>query len=151
MKFCANCGSPLPEAAAGAQDPYQSGTQDPYQSGNQYQGSDQYQNSYQNSYSNAGYGQAQRPTNGMGVAALVLGIVGLIVSWFTLGIPSILAIVFGILGISKAKKDPRYGSGMAIAGLVMGIIVFAIVLIVVVICGMLLGMGTWALTNYVYY
>jgi len=52
-------------------------------------------------------------TNGFSIAALVLGILGI---W-------LLAIIFGAVGISQTKKDSHYtGRGLAIAGLVLGII-----------------------------
>jgi uncharacterized membrane protein YvbJ len=58
-------------------------------------------------------------TSGMAVASLVLGIVG----FFFLGFLSILAIIFGAIGLSQTGKDPSLkGRGMATAGLVLGII-----------------------------
>jgi O-antigen ligase len=130
MKFCANCGSPLPEAAADT-------VEDSFENQNSYQTQDAYPNQYQNQYQNPyqeGYQTGQRPVNGFGVAALVLGIVGLFIVFC-----SILAIIFGAIGISKANKDPRYGKGMAIAGLVLGIIAVVITLILVVIAGALVS------------
>jgi len=63
-------------------------------------------------------------SNGLAIAALVLGIIGLLLSWLIVpAILSILAIIFGFLGRSKAKNQPHVGgTGMAIAGLVTGII-----------------------------
>jgi hypothetical protein len=58
----------------------------------------------------------QRPTNSMATASLVLGIVGLF-----LPILSILALIFGGIGISKANQGAA-GKGLAVAGLVLGII-----------------------------
>jgi uncharacterized membrane protein YvbJ len=52
-------------------------------------------------------------TSGMAIASLVLGILGI----------SILAIIFGAIGISQTNKDPNLkGKGLAVAGLVLGII-----------------------------
>ena len=64
------------------------------------------------------YQGAPRPveTNGMAVAALVLGIVGLL-----LPILSVLALIFGGIGMSKANQGAS-GKGMAVAGLVLGIL-----------------------------
>jgi hypothetical protein len=56
--------------------------------------------------------------NGMAVASLVLGICGLAFSWILLGIPSILAVIFGHVGYAQHKR--RGGKGMAITGLVTG-------------------------------
>jgi uncharacterized membrane protein YvbJ len=58
-------------------------------------------------------------TSGMAVAALVMGILG----FLFFGLLSILAIIFGGIGISQTNKDPSLkGRGMAVAGLVLGII-----------------------------
>lgn len=61
-------------------------------------------------------------TNGMAIAALVLGIVGLFFLGIVLGI---LAIVFGYLALKRAGR-----TGMAKAGLILGVIdvVFAVIL-----------------------
>lgn len=56
------------------------------------------------------------PTNGMAIASLVLGILGL----FLPGL-GILALIFGGIGISKANQGAG-GKGMAVAGLVLGIL-----------------------------
>lgn len=57
----------------------------------------------------------------MAVASLVLGIVSLVLC--VLVIPWILAIIFGSIGIKQCNEDPTYtGKGLAIAGLVMGLI-----------------------------
>jgi hypothetical protein len=58
----------------------------------------------------------QRPSNGMATASLVLGILG-----FLLPILSILALIFGGIGISKANQGAP-GKGLATAGLVLGIV-----------------------------
>ena len=59
--------------------------------------------------------------NGLGVAALVLGIVGLAVGWGTLGIPSILAVVFGAIGIRKVNQGLADNRSMALWGMWLGI------------------------------
>ena len=60
------------------------------------------------------------PTSGWSVAALVLGILGILVGWCALGIPCVLAVVFGHLGLNETKHGAKAGKGMAIAGLVLG-------------------------------
>jgi DNA-directed RNA polymerase subunit RPC12/RpoP len=59
-------------------------------------------------------------SNGFCVASLVLGIVGLPASCAV--IPSILAIVFGVIGLTQANKEGAEsgGKGMAIAGIILG-------------------------------
>lgn len=62
----------------------------------------------------------------MATASLVLGLVGLFVSWFTFGIPSILAVIFGHIGITQTKPGSGVsGRGLAITGLVLGYVVVA--------------------------
>lgn len=79
-------------------------------------------------------------TNGYAVAALVLGIWGFLTTWIPLfiglflgGIPDILAIVFGILGIVRANARGGRGLAMSIVGLVFGGLAFF---------SMFLGAGT---------
>jgi hypothetical protein len=58
----------------------------------------------------------------MAIAALVLGVLGFLLA-FACGIGGIfavLAIVFGFLGMSKAKSMGGKGNGMSIAGLALG-------------------------------
>jgi len=58
----------------------------------------------------------------MAVAALVLGILSLILSWLLVVdfILAVLAIIFGAVGLSAAAKRGGAGRGMAIAGLILG-------------------------------
>jgi hypothetical protein len=75
-------------------------------------------------------GYAPPKASGASIAALVLGLVG----FCTIGIPfigvfimlvvAVLAIIFGVQGIRAANAEPYRvgGKGMAIAGLVLGII-----------------------------
>jgi len=59
--------------------------------------------------------------NGLAVASMVLGIVGLLLCF--LWIPSILAVIFGGIALNQISKNPQQGGkGMAIAGLTLGII-----------------------------
>ena len=61
-----------------------------------------------------------RPNSGLAVASLVLGLCGVVVSWFTFGIPSLLALIFGIVGIRQTTNRQREGRGLAIAGTTLG-------------------------------
>lgn|ERR1700741_3003102 len=77
--------------------------------------------------------QAQ-PTNGLGVAALVLGIVGLVFSFIpVIGVIAwpmvILGVVFGGIGINKANQTPGMPKGTAVAGLTCSLIGLAICVI----------------------
>ncbi len=79
------------------------------------------------------YASAPRQ-NGLGIASMVLGIVAVIPCFSVLLIPGVLAIVFGAISLSQSKKNPeKYtGRGMAIAGLVLGLVSLAILLLFVV-------------------
>jgi Domain of unknown function (DUF4190) len=67
-----------------------------------------------------------RPTSGLAVAALVLGILWL---W---GIGSLLAVIFGHLAMSETRDGRKGGQGLAVAGLVLGWIGVAVLLLVIV-------------------
>lgn len=72
---------------------------------------------------------AAAPQNGMGTAALVMGIL----QFFCLGtIGSILAVVFGKIGMNKADQGLATNRGAAKAGFVLGIIGLALTAIVFV-------------------
>jgi hypothetical protein len=79
------------------------------------------------------YGPATRPRNGFGVAALVLGILALLLSWTIIGgvLLGALALIFGVLGRSRAKRGEATNGGVSVAGIVLGIVgvVIAIALI----------------------
>ncbi|MFJ3902184.1 DUF4190 domain-containing protein [Streptomyces sp. NPDC090025] len=66
-----------------------------------------------------------KPENGLGVTALVLGIVGIVTGatpflfWLG-GILGLLALIFGIVGVSKAGKGRATNKGMAITGTILG-------------------------------
>ncbi|MGH3915492.1 MAG: DUF4190 domain-containing protein [Pseudonocardiaceae bacterium] len=62
----------------------------------------------------------EQPTNGMAIASLIFGIVGLGgLLWFW-GVGSILALIFGYIARSQIKRRGESGSGLAIAGIVLG-------------------------------
>jgi len=62
----------------------------------------------------------QTPTSGYAVAALVLGIIGILGGWCTFALPCILAVIFGHAGLNDTKTNAKQGRGMAVAGLVLG-------------------------------
>lgn len=73
-------------------------------------------------YEYGGYGAPPvRRRNGMGTAALVMGIAG-----FLIGPASILAIVFGRIGLNRVARGEATNRGMAQAGFVLGIITLAL-------------------------
>ena len=120
-RFCHVCGSALPAA--------------PY-SNNPCAGNSQQQNIVYVPVQPMQPVQQVPQSTGAGTASLVLGILGLFISWFTLGIFSLLAILFGIIGIAEAHSDPRYSSGTAVGGLVLGLITFLIELVILLSAGL---------------
>lgn len=82
-----------------------------------------------------GYPPADQDTNGLAIAALVTGIVSLVLL-FACGagaITGIGAIVLGIVAINQLKTSPQNGKGMAIAGIATGG------------AAIVLGIGYWGL------
>lgn len=69
-------------------------------------------------YSQPGYPQpgwgVPRPTNGMAIASLVLGVL-----WIT-WLGSILALIFGYIARGQIRERGESGDGMAIAGIILG-------------------------------
>ncbi|MFH8981332.1 DUF4190 domain-containing protein [Streptomyces varsoviensis] len=65
------------------------------------------------------------PLNGMGITGLVLGIVGvclgafIILFWMS-WLPALLAVIFGAVGMSRARKGLATNGGMALAGVILG-------------------------------
>jgi len=72
-------------------------------------------------------------TNGLSVAALVLGLAGLATFWL-FAVPPVLALIFGILGLGQIRRSGgrEQGDGMAIAGIVLGSIgiVFFVIMVI---------------------
>ncbi|QKW52689.1 DUF4190 domain-containing protein [Streptomyces buecherae] len=68
-----------------------------------------------------------RPNNAQGTAALVLGIVGLVLFFsIVFGIVlGTLAIIFGALGRGKARRGEANNGGAALAGIITGIVACA--------------------------
>jgi len=64
--------------------------------------------------------------SGMAIASLVLSLVGIIPCFWGFQIPGLLGAIFGFVGLSQTKNNARRGRGMAIAGLVIGIILVLI-------------------------
>ncbi|WP_052424207.1 DUF4190 domain-containing protein [Nonomuraea candida] len=106
-------------------------------------------------YGQPGYGpygpHAQsRPTNGMAVASLVLGIIGLV----SCGVTSILGVIFGHVALNRIKRTGEEGSGMAMAGLVTSYIAVVIWVLCWLIWGgfvlSILGLSAAATSSYGY-
>ena len=61
----------------------------------------------------------QSKTSGMAIASLVCSLAGLLLC----GVPAILGVIFGFVGLSQTKDGARNGRGMAMAGLIIGVAV----------------------------
>jgi uncharacterized membrane protein len=93
------------------------------------------------------------PQNGLGTAAMVLGIISLVLFWTIIVgvICGALAVIFGAIGRGRAKRGEATNRGSATAGLVTGII--AILASVVFIAALVprgcfyVGTGTSPCTN----
>ena len=90
-----------------------------------------------------GYVTAVPMRNGLGIATLCCGLVGILVGlipfmFLASGALGILAIVFGIIGIRRAGRREASNKGMAIAGLATGVAAFALAItgIIIVVTGL---------------
>ncbi|MFF5204509.1 DUF4190 domain-containing protein [Streptosporangium sp. NPDC000396] len=94
-----------------------------------------------------GYGaQPPRGNNGMAIASLILGIVGL----FTCGITSIVGIILGHISLGQIKRTGEEGRGMGLAGLILSYLGIAGYLIVLVFWLIAIGAiaGSASLSGY---
>ena len=87
----------------------------------------------------AGYPMAA-PRNGLGIAALVCGIIGALaglipILFWLAGVLGILAIVFGLVGRGRAKRAEATNRGQATAGFVLGVVAVVLAIVGVVIIG----------------
>ena len=77
-------------------------------------------------YATGEYGAATPPPqNGMGTAALVLGLVGLVFSvvFFPLGfVLAVIGLVLGLLGLKRVKRGIATNRGMALSGTVLSVL-----------------------------
>ncbi|MFF7717356.1 DUF4190 domain-containing protein [Streptomyces sp. NPDC087659] len=87
-------------------------------------------------------GWAPPPANGMGIAALVLGIIAVVgFCMYGLGIVlGILALIFGFIGRARAQRGEANNGGMALAGIILGAIG-------IVVSAAFLGFLIWAVAN----
>jgi hypothetical protein len=68
-----------------------------------------------------GWTGSPAPRNGLGTAALVLGIVGFLLSIVVLGgLLGIVAVILGIVALGRVRRGEATNRGSAIAGIVLG-------------------------------
>lgn len=63
------------------------------------------------------------PTSGAATASLVLGIISVLGGFCLFGIPPLLAVICGHVGMAETKTGLKSGRGSAVAGLVLGYLV----------------------------
>lgn len=82
------------------------------------------------------------PANGMGITAMVLGIIATVLfCFYGLGvILGVLAVIFGFIGRGRAQRGEATNGGMALAGIILGIIG-------ALISAAFIGFLIWAYTN----
>ncbi|SCF19153.1 protein of unknown function [Micromonospora purpureochromogenes] len=87
---------------------------------------------------------AALPTSGSATAAMVLGIVGVLGGWCVFGLPCLLAVILGHIGLHETRDGRKSGRGMAVAGLVLGYVFVApaVALTVMVFFGGVIGAAT---------
>ncbi|MEY4348020.1 MAG: hypothetical protein RIS43_439 [Actinomycetota bacterium] len=80
----------------------------------------------------ANFGSPQRPgkNNTLAVTSFALGLAGIVVSWFLMGIPSTLAIIFGHVSLRQMRTSGEAGRGLALTGLIMGYTIIAMYLVI---------------------
>jgi membrane-bound ClpP family serine protease len=98
------------------------------------------------SYQAGGYPAARGRRNGLGTAALVLGVVALVLVVLLLFSPlgaflGLLAVLFGVLGLIRANRGEADNRGQAVAGLVTGGIALLVGIFLTV------SIGTWFATH----
>jgi hypothetical protein len=84
------------------------------------------------------------PSSGTAVASMVLGILGLVSSCCSFGLFSLGAIILGHVALVDIKRSNKGGHGMAVAGLVMGYVVF--IPAIIFSFWMILGAGMTAIS-----
>ena len=90
----------------------------------------------------------EKRTSGMAIASFVLGVIG-IVSWWMGGfVISILAIIFGIIGLREVKRAPDEvtGYGLALAGFILGVVTLAMGVMAMIF----VGIFTWHIWKEIY-
>jgi membrane-bound ClpP family serine protease len=93
-----------------------------------------------------GYPPVRPRRNGMGTAALILGILGLVLVVLILFAPlgaflGLLAVIFGIVGLLRAGRGEADNRGQAVAGLATGAVALVVGLVLSI------GIGTFFAAN----
>jgi hypothetical protein len=84
------------------------------------------------------------PKNGLGIAALVVAIIGLVFCWTVVGgvILGVVAVIIGFVARGRVKRGQATNGGVAIAGIVLGFLAIIVSLVFIPIwIGMFKVMG----------
>ncbi|MEU9469835.1 DUF4190 domain-containing protein [Streptomyces avermitilis] len=91
------------------------------------------------------------PSNGMGTAALVLGIISAVVFclWPIAIVIGVLSVVFGVIGRRRARRGEATNSGQALAGIICGAvgIVLAVAFMVIIFAAPESSSDPWSTTD----
>lgn len=60
------------------------------------------------------------PTSGWATGSMVMGLLGLFGGWCLMGVPCVLAVIAGHIGLAQTKTGERGGRGQAVTGLILG-------------------------------
>lgn len=79
----------------------------------------------------AGYTPPVGPKNGLGIAALIIAIVGLVFCWSVVGgvILGVAAVIIGFVARGRVKRGEATNGGVAIAGIVLGCLAIVVSLV----------------------
>jgi hypothetical protein len=81
---------------------------------------------------------APAPRNGLGLSALILGVIAILTCWIVIGgLFGLLAIVLGVLGAGRARRGRATNRGVAITGIVTGAVGLVLSIVIVVTAGTL--------------
>ena len=96
---------------------------------------------------------ASRPGNGMGVAALVVGVASLVAAvsfvLFPLGLlGGLVAAVLGVIAVTRGRASAATNSGPAIAGIVCGVLALVVGIVYAVRFGTFIANNTSVFTTF---
>lgn len=96
---------------------------------------------------------AARPGNGMGVAALVLGVASLVAAvsfvLFPLALPGgLFAAILGAIAVSRGRTGGATSHGQAVAGIVCGILALVVAVVFAVRFGTFIANNTSVFTSF---
>lgn len=85
--------------------------------------------------------QQKKPTNGMAVASLVLSIAGMVALPI---IGPLMGVIFGTVAKNQIKTTHEEGSGLATAGIIIGIIQLVLALLLFIFIAVLILAGAFS-------